>query len=766
MVEVSCPHCGVNLKAPEDRIGKKARCKKCQQPFRVPGPIPMAEPVGDEPQALSVVAMPTPRLPPDEGEDDRTELMTVDQMPPLPPLPPPKAKPAPVSAATPAPAVKPAPAPPAARPASGTAKAAPPKSTASVPGAKAAEPLPIGDEAEPLADIPSDAPPKSKPRAKAKPAAESVPDPESEPALTDNAFAFGLTDEPSEAPKPKKKRDEEEKEKPEPKKAPANGKTKAAPADGALAFGFTDEPSPPETAKPKKKRDEDDKPAELGNKKAVKKTRDLDEPEDDENKPRYRRPEEKGSGMAKMMLITAFVGFFAVGLGIAAFVVYAKKNKPPPEVKKEEKKEEPIPDPPVTPPVVVPPVTPKDKVDPKPKDTVDPKKDKEPDPVPTRPGFELAIKSKPFDIGKEKDAAKLERADKPGEPRFVLETAFASVLRAFPPFDPKSADTYAVVREGAKLSLDAYSPSSGKRISRLEFAADLTRPICDLYASVTDSQFLAVSDGKITVWNLADQKKLFDAVDPYAGKPDHEKNGIAAAFFSVQPSQIVVVSTAGAVHLYSLPAKASVAEFAPPHGAKGKVVLDESVARAEGGGSIVLAVGGVLYQIQSSGNLARLRTHDLGGDAKPLAVAASGTPGRLLFAFETDAKGKKDRGLLYLPLGAGAKPVISLWPTVAGTPKSAFWVGDTSAGVATENGVVWFDEEMNKFGPLVVTRPVAAGLYLGAGNQFLYVVPHPSKPAQSVLVTLAVPFGDAFDFRREAATRLRVVRIDSNGLAK
>ena len=36
-VEVACPGCGAKLKAPSDRVGKKARCGKCHKSFRIPG---------------------------------------------------------------------------------------------------------------------------------------------------------------------------------------------------------------------------------------------------------------------------------------------------------------------------------------------------------------------------------------------------------------------------------------------------------------------------------------------------------------------------------------------------------------------------------------------------------------------------------------------------------------------------------------------------------------------------------------------------------
>ncbi|MFM8270884.1 MAG: hypothetical protein ACKODX_00900 [Gemmata sp.] len=692
MVEVSCPHCGVKLKAPDDRVGKKAKCNKCQQSFRVPGPAPATGPVGG-PQTPGAVAVPAPPLPlPDE--DDRPQ--------------PTKAKPA-------APTAKAAPAP--AAPAGKPAAKAPP---APAPAAQPLDDIPFDDEPEP---------PKAQPNA--KPAAKAKADSNS-------------------------------------------GEPEPIPDDGGSAFGFTDEPVPAEAAKPKtaKRRaaDDDEGPGEKPRKKKARTEEEGDE--DGANKPRYLRPEEKGNGMVKAVLLTGLAALVALGLGVAAVIVFVKSNKPPQPTKKDEKKEEAPPEaPPTTPPAVAPKGEPKQKdkepvIRPKEKEPEPTPKVKEPEPKapPARPALGMGDKVKSFVIDKE--PAKLDRADAPAAPRFVLETPLPAVVRVFPASDPKALDSYVAVREGAGFSLDAYSPSSDKRTGRLPFAAG-PKPVCDVYTSATEAQFLAVADGKLTVWNLADQKKLFEALDPYADKPAHASDGIAAAFFSTAPGQVVVVSTAGAVHLYNLSTKATVAEFVPPHGSKGAVALDAAVAKAADGSSIVLAVSGIVYQIRAGDSLERLRAHDLGGDVRALAVAASGSPGRLLFAFETDTKGKKDRYLAYYSAGPADKPTFTLWSPGAGTPTGAFWVDDTSAGVATESGVVWFDEEMDRFGPLVVTRPVgASGVYTGAKTMFWYAVARPTNPAQSVVVPLPFRLGDAAEYRREAATKLRVVRIDPNGLLK
>ncbi len=55
-IEVPCPNCQSVLKAPDGMAGKKARCKKCQHPFRIPGTaIAPVDSVADS-EHLSVVA--------------------------------------------------------------------------------------------------------------------------------------------------------------------------------------------------------------------------------------------------------------------------------------------------------------------------------------------------------------------------------------------------------------------------------------------------------------------------------------------------------------------------------------------------------------------------------------------------------------------------------------------------------------------------------------------------------------------------------------
>src|SRR5579883_1730121 len=607
-------------------------------------------------------------------------------------------------------------------------------------------------------------------------------------------------DDVEDEPKPKKKRDEEKDQDVEDEQ-PTRTKTKPAPKEASEPFNpFANFGTPQEPEKKPKRRDEEeDEP------KAKKKRRDddvEDEPKskkksqrdehegEEEQKPRYQRPEQKG-GMGMTILITAVVGLFALGLGITALVMFVKNNRKEQMAKKEEKKDEAsIPsgpnesDP-----------KPKDKdpdpksrdFNPKPKDKgPDPKpKDKDPDPKlnpnpgpgPIRPGFVLPAKLKTINV--EGAPPKAQPADKP-QAGMVLDTPFKSVKRFFPPMDPKTADTYVLIQTsagvggtGEKLALDTYSPSNGARVAaaRIEYDGDsLPNPIADLSVSVAGTYFLAATSSRLHVWAVNTKSKIADGVNPYAEKPEHAKSGLAAAFFAADPNQVVLVSTAGAVLLYDLRTNKPVSEFIPPNGVTGKVSLGKSVAKADGGGSVGIAVAGVLYQVKSAPGLEVVRQFDLGGDVRnSLGLDLSGTPGRILYTFDTieEKPGQSTTVIVGVPLGENAKPIIYRSPAI-GAISGALWAGEMFGGVVAGSGVLWFDDDEGKFRPLVMTRPTNGASYAGGTGHFWYVIPHPKEMTKNVLVGLSLPFADFPEYlkRYEGGQPLRSVVIDSNGLAK
>jgi hypothetical protein len=468
-------------------------------------------------------------------------------------------------------------------------------------------------------------------------------------------------------------------------------------------------------------------------------------------------------------------------LAAIAGVVYVKNQKKEQEqAQKEEKKDEKQNEIPVeqlggaaAPGAPAGPTTP----NPEPKEKIDPKgKDPNPNPPipvpgPTsgRPALTLG-KLKAYTVGT--PSAKPELTDKP-RAGGILDVPLASVKRVFPPADAKTGDTCVLVQtvagvsgKGEKLALDSYTPAGTR--ARLEYDGDGSQvPIADVFSSSTGLFFLASNAGKLSVWSVVDKKPIAEGISPYAEKPEHAKAGLAAAFFAADPNQVVTVSTAGAVLLYDLKMNKAVSEFIPPNGTPGTVALSRSVAKASDNKSVVVAVAGVLYQLQATPGLQLLRKHDLEGDVgRSLGIGASGSPGRLLYAFETT---KKQKAILCLPLGEKAERIIYSSPVMIGDPKGAFWAHDTSGGIITDQGVLWFEEDEGKIQPMAFVQPTAgAGKYAGNEQFFWYVVAHPKDATKSVLVALSVPFNDFTDYLKffPANKPLRTLKIDGNGLSK
>jgi len=798
VVEVSCPHCQAKLKAPDTTAGKKGKCKKCGTTFRIPGGAPNANEstatggtpalgdfalpttpadADDVPMATAVedtvLVPPVPPSPPTPAavDDEKTEIMAPPAPPVAKPVPPPVAKPVPppvaakaepevfslddaepleeLPLATPPPAAKPA-----SKDAGGVSLSAVPEK--STKANKPAPPSSKGDRAK-------TAKAESKPKKKKQDEPVRAPAPAAvapAAATADNPFAFANAPSAPAKPTESRRRDEEDEEdEPQPKKKRREGsKPAAAPAaapaaDNPFAFGLTNEPAAPEKSAKARRRSDDE-----------------DDQDDEEQKRRYARPKEKGMG--KALLITGVVAFVALALSIAAVVVYVIKNRAPEQTKQEKKEDPPAPAPSPDPDPKPP--------DPKPKSKEnDPKqKPKENDPPVAKIPRLVVGNLREFTVGAL--PAKLTPVDKP-KTTLQIDSPIATVKRVFPPFDARTGDTHILVQtnagvggKGEKLSLDTYSASTRNRSERLEYDGDgQANPLCDLHASPTGVRFLAAVDGKIHVWNVVEPKKLVDGVDPYATTPEHQKAGLAAAFLTSEPNQIITVSTAGAVHLFDTTTQKPVEEFIPPGGSPGKVVLGRTVALSQGGGSVVMFVGGVIYQIRTSSGLERVREFKLGGEpARSYGLAASDTSGLIIYAFEADVGKKTDKTekvVLCLPMDA-KREIMYRWPAALGDPVGAFWAGGSMGGVTSARGTVWFFTDQDfTFLPLALTQSASEpSLHLGDKLAYWYVVPREAKTQQAVLVSLSVPFDNFIEFGESYRNKqpLRALRISNAGLAK
>lgn len=723
VVEVACPGCGVKLKAPETMIGKKAKCKKCQVSFRIPG---SSAPAGESP----------PRPPTHPRDNDKTEVMMAlpddDDKTTLMPVPPspdvaslPSADPfdfrpvkAPVTPPT-KPATPKAATPPASPPA--PAKPTNPRSST------APQPLSLDDDYDPL-PLPKNSPPApaaapGAPEANREGSGPSATPPEPVDHEPYNPFA-DLGPVPAEEPparQPKDKSHEKKKRK-------------------------SDASSP----------DAQDPP-----------------------KPRYQRPEGK-RGTILALVFSGLFGIAALALGITAVIIFQQSRQADEQAKQDKKAVQPAPAPndPNPPPIAKdpePPPSPQQK---------EPEPEPKPQPKPPAPGMRPAVvfnRLGTFTISPLPDKLQLDDKPTPEQIRH-LETPLSTIKRIFPPADPATGDTFvlsqtaaAVGDTGEKLALDTYGPA-GSRFAeaRIEYTGDgLIEPIADVHASADGAFFLTAVGGKLQVWSLGDKPtKIADGISPYAEKPEHAKAGVAAAFFAANPKQVILVSTAGGVLLYDIETRKPIKDFLPPHGMPGKVFLNRSIAKAPDGESIVVAVAGVVYQIAAKPDLSVLRKYDLGGDVEESkALAVSGTPGRLLYVFTTlrDKMNRQDVVILGLPLGDAAKPVTYRFPGGAvGEPKSAIWAGEEFGGVTTERGVIWFDDHEGKFVPLVMTQVPTTGLYSSGKNHFWYTVPHAQDENKCTLLGLSMPFNSFAEFQKSGGSNrpLRTVQIDHRGLSK
>ncbi len=731
VVEVACPGCGVKLKAPETMIGKKAKCKKCQVSFRIPGSAATA---GESPPSPSNRPRDTDKtevmmaLPVD---DDKTTPLPVPPTPDIASLPSadpfdfgpvkapvtPPIKPASPKAATPS-AALPAPARP-----TNPRSSAPPQA------------LSLDDECDPL--------PLSK---------NSPPSPAAMSARLEANYEASA---PSATP-------------PEPvDHEPYNPFADLSPS-------AVEEPPPARQAKDKEK-----KPKEKSPQQEKQKSGDSSSDAEDPPKPRYQRPQGK-RGAILALVFSGLFGIAALALGVTAVIIFQQSRQAEEQAKQDKKAEQPAPTPndPNPPPIAKesePPPSSQDK---------DPKPEPKPQPKPPAPGMRPAVvfnRLGTFTISALPDKPQLDDKPSPEQIRH-LETPLSTIKRIFPPADPTTGDTYvlsqtatAVGDSGEKLALDTYGPA-GNRFAeaRIEYTGDgLIEPIADVYAAADGAFFLTCVGGKLHVWSLGDKPtKIADGLSPYAEKPEHAKAGVAAAFFAANPKQVILVSTAGGVLLYDLETRKPIKDFLPPHGKPGKVFLNRSIAKAPDGESIVVAVAGVLYQIAAKPDLSVLRKYDLDGDVEESkALAASGTPGRLLYVFTTipDKMNRQERVILGLPLGDAAKPVTYHFPAgMVGEPKSAIWAGEEFGGVATERGVIWFDDHEGKFAPLVMTQVPTAGLYFSGQNHFWYTVPHAKDENKCTLIGLSMPFNSFAEFQKSGGSNrpIRSVQIDHRGLAK
>jgi hypothetical protein len=672
---VACPGCKSTLKAPESMAGKKAKCKKCGTSFRIPG--------GDEPSS--------------EAEGDSQFLSVMDL---------------------------------------------------SVPAAGGANPFDFGGSG-------SEPEPKPKPVEKA-PAKKSAVVSKPEPKAAAPAPAKAVAKVPPKPPAPKKPVVEDD----IPAAVPvedeiedsddAADEAAAAPETAGDPFSFSNDPAPA-VAKEKSKAKERPKPRV----EAPAEEADDDElPTDDDIRPagkRHHRTKGDSTGGMGKLIIAAVVFAVITGAIIGGVLIYLNGNKPP-EQAKNEKKEEKAPDPgpadPLPPPSGD---SPKAVEVPNSKDKTPPKKE----PVGKRP---VAPGGGPMlGLAPGRTITFLPQSEKPEpvqEPSNRLaivptlpgksEDAFAAARRVFPP--PKRDIDIGVLWQteagfqgsGEKLLLGIYSPQTGKQANQIAFVGDGSpEPVCDLSGDANLFAFGNTKTSTVTIWDTRTGTKVLDAFNPYAGKKDLK---LAAVFITEPPTFFIAVTTTGAVHAFNIASKEpKTGEFAPAKPPSQPLVLGKHIIPGPERRSVVIYAGGSFYQVTVAPTIAGQEIARLDGEVGRSFGIARSASDKLLFAFETETSGKKEKAVM--DVRTDGNHVFYRWPEQdAGEPSVVGWVDDNLAMIGTNRGsCVWFEAEGKDFKPVGLARtPNDKGRHVASDGHWT-LLPDPTNPKQCVLVEYSKP---------------------------
>jgi hypothetical protein len=271
------------------------------------------------------------------------------------------------------------------------------------------------------------------------------------------------------------------------------------------------------------------------------------------------------------------------------------------------------------------------------------------------------------------------------------------------------------------------------------------------------------------VWNLADRTKALEGFDPYADKPIHKKAGLAAIYIPSNSKNFLTVSTAGAMHLFEIDTKKQIGEYIPENGTPGRIVQGKNIAAEESRSSVAVAIGGFIHQVRTLDLKLSWKLELRGEAGRSFGLSVAGTPGRIAYAFETDADNKKERAILFCQ--PNGEPTLFRWQDSAGEPVSVNWSGTECTVVGTTRGVVWFqyDSEGKIFTPLAMAEvPNNKGFHETTERAHWYLIANPKDPAKSLMLELAIPIANLLNYLNLAAAKqpLDTLRLDSKGLWK
>ncbi len=324
-----------------------------------------------------------------------------------------------------------------------------------------------------------------------------------------------------------------------------------------------------------------------------------------------------------------------------------------------------------------------------------------------------------------------------------VDASFALARKVFPPL--KAQIDIGVLwqtepgfqNRGEKLLLGIYSPQTGRQANQVAFEGDGSpEPACDLSVSADLFAHAHTLDGKINVWNTRDGAKMVDGFLPFA---DNKELKLAAAYLTEPPDALVAVSTTGVVRAFKLPTKEPMGQFVPTKVSAKPLTAGKNITPGPGRQSVVVAVGSTIYQVSVKDGVNGAVAAEVGGDVgRSFGLAASGSQ-KLLYAFETDSEGKKEK--IVMEVRGDGNHVFYRWPDKeAGEPTVVGWVGDDLAMVGTDRGAcVWFEAEGKDFKPIGLARTPGDKAKHVASDGHWTLLPDPADPKKCVLVEFAKP---------------------------
>jgi hypothetical protein len=217
---------------------------------------------------------------------------------------------------------------------------------------------------------------------------------------------------------------------------------------------------------------------------------------------------------------------------------------------------------------------------------------------------------------------------------------------------------------------------------------------------------------------------------------------VAAVYLTEKADTMIVVSTTGAVHAFkTVPtAEAIPGDFLPNKPPAKPLAAEKSITIGPGRQSVVLVVGGMVYGVKVVPTVAGSVLAEVGEVGRSLGLACAGSE-RLLYVFETDGDGKKEKAVM--DVRKDGKDVFYRWPDKeAGEPTTVGWVGDDLAMVATDRGsCIWFEAEGTSFRPLGLAQTAGGpARHVASDGQWL-LMPDAADPKKCLLLEYSRPQG-------------------------